>query len=610
MLVARKSDKAGDLLQQQKEARSRYEAYHDYREPLGKVALQSLLAIRRGVKEGFLTSEIESDETGLLECLFARVIRDRSSVFAVQLEAAAREAWRRLVGPSLQNEIRATHQDRADQEALRAAEDNVRELLLAPPAGAIAVLGVDPGYKNGCQLAAVAPDGKLLESATVYPHEPKYDAAGARAAIKDLLVKHNIRAVAIGNGAASRETDHFIRALLRDEKLENVFSILVSEAGTVAYSTSRVAKEEYPELDPAVRSAVSIARRLQDPLAELVKIEPRALVGGQHDVDQDALAARLHAAVESCVNRVGVEVNTASAPLLRYVAGINERLVRRIVEHRQANGPFASREELRQVPGFVDRIFEQAAGFLRIRNSRHPLDATAIHPESYPLVEKMAASLGVAVADLAANPALVEQLKLEDFRTASVGLPTLQNIQAELRQPGRDPRDAFVVPKYRNDILIISDLKEGMEVEGVVSNITSFGAFVDVGVHQDGLVHVSELSGKFVKDPREAVKIGAVVKVRVLSADPVARRISLSMKPAPPPKVERPPRPAAAAPSREAAQKREAAPARDSAPSRDAVPSRDRKGADRPPDKKSVKPKPMTLEEKLAILSTKFRTRV
>jgi uncharacterized protein len=529
VLLARKSDKADELASEQKEARSRYEAYYDYREPVSQASPDRLLAIRRGVRDGLLTIEIELEEAGPLECLLGRVVRDRSSVFAAPLEAAAREAWRRLLHPSLLNEIRAALKERADQEALRQAQESVRALLLAPPAGAIAVLGIDPGYRNGCQIAVVDANGKFLESAVIHPHEPKYDTAGARAAVQDLLVRHEVRAVAIGNGAASSETDHFIRALLRDEKLENVFSIVIPEAGSIAYSTSRLAKEEFPELEPPVRSAISIARRLQDPLAELVKIEPRALAAGQyhHDVDPETLAARLQATVESCVNQVGVDVNTASAPLLRYVAGINERVAKRIVEHRQANGPLASREGLRQIPGFVDRIFEQASGFLRFGDA--------------------------------------------------------------------DPRGPFVVPQYNNDILVISDLKEGMEVEGVVSNITTFGAFVDVGVHQDGLVHVSELSGKFVKDPHEAVKVGDRVKVRVLSADPAARRISLSMKPPPPPKIERPPRPVAAAPS---------------TTNRDSLPSRDRKGADRPPEKKTAKPKPMSLEEKMAILSTKFRTRV
>jgi uncharacterized protein len=541
VLVARRSDKADELASEQKEARSRYEAYYDYRKPVSQASPERLLAIRRGVRDGFLAIEVELDEAAPLEPLLARLVRDRASGFAPQLETAAQEAWRRLLHPSLLNEIRAALKDRADEEALRQAQESLRTLLLAPPAGAIAVLGIDPGYRNGCQVAVVDASGKFLEGAAVYPHEPKYDTAGARAALKDLLVKHEVRAVAIGNGAASRETDHFIRALLRDEKLENVFSIVVNEAGSVTYSTSRLAKEEFPELEPPVRSAISIARRLQDPLAELVKIEPRALAAGQyqHDVDPESLAGRLQATVESCVNQVGVDPNAASAPQLRCVAGITERVARRIVEYRQANGLFTSLEQLRQVPGFVDRIFEQASGFLRLGN--------------------------------------------------------------------QDPRGPFVVPQYQNDILVISDLKEGMEVEGVVSNITTFGAFVDVGVHQDGLVHVSELSGKFIKDPHDAVKVGDRVKVRVLSADPAARRISLSMKPPPPPKVERPPRPSPAA---SAPPSRDSLPTRDSLPSRDLLPSRDRKGADKPPEKKSAKPKPMSLDEKLAILSTKFRTRV
>lgn len=600
-LLARKSDQAEELLQQQKETKSKYEAYYDYHEPVAKIPSHRLLAVRRGVKEGFLTSEIQLEEAGPVNHLLTRAIRDRSSVFAPQIEAAARDAYHRLLNPSLQNDIRAELKDHADREAIRVFQENLQALLLSAPAGPIGVLGIDPGYKNGCKIAVVDQTGKFLESVTLYPHEPKHDEDGARAALQDFIARHNVHAVAIGNGAASRETDHFVRALLRDQKIEHVFSIVVSEAGASVYSASRLAKEEFPEVDVTIRGAISIARRLQDPLSELVKIEPQAIGVGQyqHDVDQTHLATSLRATVETCVNRVGVDLNTASAPLLRYVAGINERVAKRIVEHRQNNGRFASRPQLRQVPGFGDRTFEQAAGFLRIREGENPLDATAVHPESYPLVEKMAASLGVAVAELVSRPELVEQLRLESFQTENAGLPTLQDIRDELKQPGRDPRAVFAAPKYRDDILILSDLKEGMWVEGVVSNVTNFGAFVDVGVHQDGLVHVSELSDKFVKDPREAVKVGDIVKVRILSADPVAKRISLSMKPVPPPKVARPPR-AVAAPGRDG---------------KGAVPEKTEKPPAAPPPQKPAKPphpkaKPMSLEEKLAILSNKFRTRV
>jgi uncharacterized protein len=599
LLLARKSDQADELLQQEKETKSKFEGYYDYREPVAKIPSHRLLAVRRGVNEGYLTAEISLEEAGPIDHLLSRLIRDRNSVFAPQIEAAARDSYHRLINPSLQNDIRGELKERADVEAIRVFQENLQALLLAAPAGPIGVMGVDPGYKNGCKIAVVDQTGKFLESATLYPHEPRNDAEGARAGLKDLIAKHNVRAVAIGNGAASRETDLFIRAMLRDEKIEGVFSIVVSEAGASVYSASRLAKDEFPDVDVTIRGAISIARRLQDPLSELVKIEPKAIGVGQyqHDVDQNRLGASLNATVESCVNRVGVDLNTASAPLLRYVAGINERVAKRIVEHRQTNGRFASRAQLRDVPGFGHRTFEQAAGFLRIRDGENLLDATAVHPESYPIVERMAASLGVPVADLVSRPELLEQLKLEEFQTANAGLLTLKDIQEELKQPGRDPRAAFAAPHYRDDVLLISDLKEGMSVEGVVSNVTNFGAFVDVGVHQDGLVHVSELSDKFVKDPREAVKVGDVVKVRVLAADPVAKRISLSMKPPPPPKVERPPRPVVAQPVV-------------TAPPRAAAPNRDRKGADSQRSSKPPQAKPMTLEEKLALLGNKFRTRV
>ncbi len=616
VLTARKSDKADELLQQQKETRSKYEGYYDYKEAVGKVPSHRLLAVRRGVKEGFLTSEIRLDDAGPVGWLLGKTIRDRGSVFTPQIEAAARDAWRRLLNPSLQNEVRAELKERADQEAIRVFQENLQALLLAAPAGPIGVMGVDPGYKNGCKVAVVDQTGKFLESATVHPHEPKHDAAGARAVLKDLIARHNVRAVAIGNGAASRETDHFVRALIRDEKLENIFSIVVSEAGASVYSASRLAKEEFPDVDVTIRGAISIARRLQDPLAELVKIEPKAIGVGQyqHDVDQTLLEASLHATVESCVNRVGVDLNTASAPLLRYVAGINERVAKRIVEHRQSNGGFANRQQLRQVPGFGDKTFEQAAGFLRIRGGANPLDATAVHPESYPIVEKMAASLGVPVAELVSRPELVDQLQLEQFQTGQAGLPTLLDIRQELKQPGRDPRAEFVAPQYRDDVLLISDLKEGMEIEGVVSNVTNFGAFVDVGVHQDGLVHVSELSEKFVKDPREAVKVGDIVKVRVLSADPVARRISLSMKPPPPPKPERAarPRPERKRPEAKERDRKDQEHVERPEKPEPALARAAAGGAGGPKSGRpqQAKPKPMSLEEKLAILSNKFRTRV
>ncbi|MBI3666974.1 MAG: RNA-binding transcriptional accessory protein, partial [Acidobacteria bacterium] len=484
VILARKSDKADELAKQQKEPRSKYETYYDFHEPAAKIPSHRLLAVRRGVKEGYLRSEIQLDDAKPLAFILSRVIRDRSSVFAPQLEAAVRDAYQRLLYPSIQNEVWTALKERSDAEAIHVFRENLRTLLLSAPAGPLAVLGVDPGFRNGCKVAVVDQTGQFLESATVYPHEPRNETEAARAGLKDLIARHNVRAVAIGNGTASRETDLFVRALIRDEKLENVFSIVVSEAGASVYSASRLAREEFPDLDVSLRGAASIARRLQDPLAELVKIEPKAIGVGQyqHDVDQAKLEQGLQGAVESCVNRVGVELNTASFALLKYVAGLNERVAKRILEFRRQNGPFRSRQQLKEVPGFGDRTFQQAAGFLRIRSGENPLDRTAVHPESYAVVGKMAASLIVSVEELISRPELVEQLKLEEFQTATVGLYTLGDIKEEVLRPGRDPREKFAAPHYRDDVLQISDLKEGMELEGIVTNVTNFGAFVDVGV--------------------------------------------------------------------------------------------------------------------------------
>jgi uncharacterized protein len=641
VIVARKSEKADDLLKLQKETRSKYETYYDFREPVAKIPSHRLLAIRRGVKEGFVAWDIELEAAGPIGHLLGQVIRDRESVYAPQLEGAVRDGYQRLLEPSIQNEVSAELKARADAEAIRVFQDNIRSLLLAPPAGPIGVLGLDPGLRTGCKLAVVDQTGKFLESAVIHPGEPRNDVEGSRTTLKDLIARQNVRAIAIGNGTGSREADLFVRALIRDEKLENIFSVVVSEAGASVYSASRMAREEFPDTDVIIRGAISIARRLQDPLAELVKIEPKSIGVGQyqHDVDQNRLAASLHDTVESCVNRVGVELNTASAALLKYVAGLNDRVARRIIEFRQSNGRFQSRDQLRQVPGVGERTFVQAAGFLRIRDGENPLDRTAVHPEAYAVVGKMAASLSVTVAELVEKPELVDQLQLDKFATEALGLPTLTDIREEIKKPGRDPRESFVAPHYRDDILLISDLKEGLELEGVVTNVTNFGAFVDVGVHQDGLVHVSELSGKFVKDPREAVNVGDIVKVRVLGADPVAKRISLSMKPPPvpkPPRAPRPPRPAQARaarpengrggrPARPAREKTASErPAREPAaarPERTDRPERTNRGPrperqERPAADRAAKqpPKPqappLSIEEKLALLQSKFRTRV
>ena len=509
----------------------KYQMYASYSEPASKIPSHRMLAIRRGAKEGFLTFEIELDPARPLTHLKGQVARAPGE-WAPHLEAAVEDAYDRLLNPSIQTEVRLELKDRSDEEAIRVFRENLQNLLLSPPAGMLTVMGLDPGIRTGCKVAVVDETGKFVESAVIYPLEPRNDLAGAVRTLAGLIARQNVRAIAIGNGTGSRETAAFVQDFLRQANLAKVFSVMVNESGASVYSASDLARQEFPDLDLTIRGAISIARRLQDPLAELVKIDPKSIGVGQyqHDVDQRRLKQGLEGTVESCVNRVGVDLNTASWALLRYVAGINERTAQKIVEHRNTNGRFLSRMQLMAVPGFGPKTFEQAAGFLRIRGGENPLDMTAVHPESYPVVESIAQSLGVTVADLISRPELVEKVKLEGFQTETVGMYTLGDIREELRKPGRDPREKFVAPQWRDDVREIADLKPGMVLEGVVTNVTNFGAFVDVGVHQDGLVHVSELSNRFIKDPNEAVKVGQIVKVQVLSADPKLKRIGLSIK--------------------------------------------------------------------------------
>ena len=520
----------------------KYQMYSQYSEPAGKIPSHRMLAIRRGAKEGILSFEIELEAEKPLALLRSRVIRAPGE-WVQHLEQATDDSYNRLLNPSIQTEVRLDLKERSDEEAIRVFRENLENLLLSPPAGRLAVLAVDPGIRTGCKLAVVDDTGKFLENAVIYPFEPKNDREGSIQTLGALVARHHVKAIAIGNGTASREAGALVQDFLRAANLAEVFSVSVSESGASVYSASDIARQEFPDLDLTVRGAISIARRLQDPLAELVKVDPKSIGVGQyqHDVDQRRLKQSLEATVESCVNRVGVDLNTASWALLRYVSGITERTAQKIVEYRNEKGRFPSRMTLMAVPGVGQKTFEQAAGFLRIRGGDNPLDATAVHPESYLVVERMAASLGVAISDLIARPELVEKVELEGFATENVGIYTLGDIREELRKPGRDPRDKFVAPTWRDDIREIADLKPGMTVEGVVTNVTRFGAFVDVGVHQDGLVHISELSNRFVKDASEVVKVGQIVKAQVLSADPKTKRIALSMKAAsapPPPKAK------------------------------------------------------------------------
>jgi uncharacterized protein len=668
--------------------KTKYDMYYDFREPVSKIPSHRMLAVRRGVKEQILTLSIESDAEKALRLILARIVKDSSSPFAPLLESAAKDSYERLLNTGIHTEVRAVLKERSDSEAISVFEANLSNLLLAAPAGPIVVLGVDPGFRTGCKVAVVNETGKFLEHATTYPTEPKKDIAGSESTLYRLVQKHHVRAIAIGNGTGSRETDTFVRGFLRkyqagesfaignndsqgaspaqslpvsgnspeasssgdgaqllspeipleptdseaekvseagigessplegfagdanktqlassitstavpeqpseislrpaenlasgqaewvtpaepterasggvDESTTNqrssieqaadsdpiaeraspqtlpserhaVFSVMVNESGASVYSASEGARREFPRLDLTVRGGISIARRLQDPLAELVKVHPKSIGVGQyqHDVDQKRLKRGLEATVESCVNRVGVDLNTASYELLRYVSGMNQKLAKGIVEYRHQHGKFTSRSQLLSLNGFGEKTYEQAAGFLRIKGAENPLDATAVHPESYGVVERMASSLGFTTAELIENSRMVESLDLTQFSDEKVGLYTLNDIKHELLKPGRDPRDQFAVPVFRDDVKEVSDLKEGMVLEGTVSNVTNFGAFVDIGVHQDGLVHVSELSNRFVKDPREAVHVGAVVKVKVIGVDLSMKRISLSMK--------------------------------------------------------------------------------
>ena len=525
----------------------KFKMYYEYSEPVKTIPSHRMLAIRRGESENVLYFLIEIEPERAIGIMQRHVLRQQGD-WTPQLVLAIDDAWKRLLNSSIQAEIRLELKRRSDTEAIQVFRDNLYNLLLAPPAGPISVLGIDPGLRTGCKVAVVDETGKLLAHDVLYLHTSKQGNAEAAPKLEALLRKHNVRAIAIGNGTASRETDAFVRGFLRDKGIEDIFSVTVSESGASVYSASDIARQEFPDLDLTVRGAISIARRLQDPLSELVKVDPKSIGVGQyqHDVDQRQLAESLESVVESCVNRVGVDLNTSSWTLLRHVAGITERTALNIVSYRDQKGSFRSRMQILDVPGIGPKTFEQAAGFLRIRNGDHPLDITAVHPESYPVVEQIAASLKTSVKDIIQQPQLLEKV---DLGQLSVGAYTLNDILTELRKPGRDPRDKFVAPSFHEDVRQITDVQAGMVLEGVVTNVTKFGAFVDIGVHQDGLVHISELSNRFIKDPAEAVKTGQIVKVKVLSVDIKAKRIALSIKalsaPAPRPAAKPAPKPQA-----------------------------------------------------------------
>ena len=510
---------------------SKYEMYWDHSESLKRVPSHRLLAMKRGESEGLLNISLQLNEEIVLRKLGQRWIVNPRFEFHRELRETVEDSYRRLLVPATESAVLQTLKEQADEEAIRVFAQNLRDLLFAAPAGPHVTIGIDPGFRTGCKVAVVDGTGKYLTHATIYPTAPKNDTAGATETLGKLIREYDAKFIAIGNGTASRETDAFVGGVLKktDSKITKV---MVSESGASIYSASELAGREFPDLDLTVRGAISIAHRLQDPLAELVKIDPKSIGVGQyqHDVNQTQLKKALTREVESCVNSVGVDLNMASAPLLSYVAGIGAKLAEGIVAYRDENGVFTNRRQLSKVPKLGKKAFEQAAGFLRVRNGKEPLDNSAVHPESYYVVEKMAKQLGATTATLVGNGSLAGKLDANAFVDDQVGLPTVEDILEELAKPGRDPRSEFSVAKFAEGVNEIGDLKKGMVLEGVITNVTPFGAFIDLGVHQDGLIHISQLSNTFVKDPSEIVKVGDVVRVKVMDVDVERKRIAVSRK--------------------------------------------------------------------------------
>ncbi|HEX42807.1 MAG TPA: RNA-binding transcriptional accessory protein [Phycisphaerales bacterium] len=537
---------------------NKFENYFDWTEPVSKAPSHRILAMRRGENEGYLILRVTAPQDQairILQTLFLKApcpCRD-------QVAEAVTDAYKRLLAPSMETEVRSATKERADGQAIEVFAENLRQLLLAPPLGQKNVLALDPGFRTGCKVVCLDRQGKLLHTDVVYPHQSQAQAAADAVKIVQMCKVFNIEAIAVGNGTAGRETEAWVRGIGLGRE---ILIVMVNESGASVYSASPVAREEFPDHDVTVRGAVSIGRRLLDPLAELVKIDPKSIGVGQyqHDVDQGRLKQGLDDGVVSCVNSVGVEVNTASKPLLMYVSGLGPHLAQNIVGYRDEHGPFRCREQLKDVPRLGARAFEQAAGFLRIRDGVHPLDGSAVHPESYPIVDAMAADVGCSVVDLMRDASLRSRIDLKKYVSQTVGMPTLTDIMQELAKPGRDPREKFEVFSFAEGVEKLEDLKPGMRIPGIVTNITAFGAFVDVGVHQDGLIHISQLSDGFVKDPADVVKVHQKVLVTVLEIDPQRKRISLSMKsgekPAPkreakphrkePPRKQKPARPSPA----------------------------------------------------------------
>ena len=508
---------------------AKYKDYFDWSEPIKTAPSHRVLAMRRGEKEGFLLLDALPEEGAAVSVLEREILTGGSNACVEQVKLAIKDAYKRLLKPSIETEIRLQTKKKADEEAIRVFAENLRQLLLGAPLGEKVVMAIDPGFRTGCKLGCLGAQGQLLHYETIYPHEPQRQTAAAGATVRNLVDKFSVQAIAVGNGTAGRETEAFVKNLGLQKSIP---ILLVNESGASIYSASEVARNEFPDLDLTVRGAVSIGRRLMDPLAELVKIDPKSIGVGQyqHDVDQQALKNSLDDTVISAVNKVGVEVNTASKELLTYVSGLGPQLAQNIIAFRQEFGPFKSRAQLKKVPRLGDKAFEQAAGFLRIRDAKHPLDQSAVHPERYDLVEKMAKDLKTSVQELMSSEELRAKIVLQNYVSETVGIPTLQDIVEELAKPGRDPRAGFEVFEFQEGVNSMADLKVGMKLPGIITNITAFGAFVDIGVHQDGLIHLSHLADRFIKDANEVVKVAQQVEVTVLEVDIARKRIALSRK--------------------------------------------------------------------------------
>lgn len=527
-----KSEVVSEVVEPKPTEPTKFEQYYDFREPLRLIPSHRYLAIRRGQTEGVLRLRLELDGTPLIDDIKAKYGIKAGTSYGMQLSMAAEDAYKRLISPSVEIDVSVEAKLKADRSAVDIFAGNLRNLLMAAPLGSHRVIGVDPGLRTGCKCAVLDATGKFIATSTFYLVKGDRGMMEAQVDLCKLIQKFKPEAIAIGNGTGGRETEAFIRDVLKKAGIKGVVVVSVNEAGASVYSASDTARDEFPDLDLTIRGAISIGRRLMDPLAELVKIDPKAIGVGQyqHDVYQPMLAEKLDEVVESCVNLVGVELNTASAPLLARVSGVGSAMAKRIVKYRDENGAFKNRKELLKVPSLGPKAFEQAAGFLRIRGGTDPLDASAVHPERYALVSTMAKDLGVEVGALIGNAALIDSINLRKYISDDVGELTLRDIVSELKKPGRDPRAAFEMPKFLDDVTTIEDVRPGMQIEGVVTNVTAFGAFVDIGVHQDGLVHVSQISDNFVSDPSEVVKAGDKLKVTVVDVDLSRKRIALSAR--------------------------------------------------------------------------------